>query len=207
MIQPILEGGLLFFIITTMVLSIAFLWERKLRRRVEVALADEQCLRAQAEDDALHDPLTRVYNRRFFNLELAREMARLGRGESAALAAIFVDVDHLKLLNDTHGHLEGDRALLDVANRLQGLRSGDTVARLGGDEFVILIPGLLEEEIPAVLDRLAARAGVEDIVNKRVSFSLGFSFTHEAMDPEEFLSQADAALYLQKNNGRCYAIG
>ncbi len=96
---------------------------------------------ARIEDVAFRDPLTRLPNRRAFDLRLRRTQAaaeKTGRG----FAVLFLDLDGFKAINDLHGHATGDRVLETVAARLQAtMRDGDIVARLGGDEFAVLLHG------------------------------------------------------------------
>jgi diguanylate cyclase (GGDEF)-like protein/PAS domain S-box-containing protein len=158
--------------------------------------------------DALHDPLTGLPNRNLFLDRLGQAVARRRRHDDYHFAVLFLDLDRFKLVNDSLGHLAGDRLLVELAKRLSGcLRSEDTVARLGGDEFAILL-----DEIEDVRDatRVAERIREE----QREPFSLDghdvFSTASIGITlddprdrpPEELLRDADTAMYRAKGQGR-----
>lgn len=103
--------------------------------------------RKQAEKklvhDAFHDALTGLPNRMFFMDQLKQSVQRVKRTQQRPFAVLFLDFDKFKIINDSLGHMVGDRLLIAIANRLRaGVRPGDTVARLGGDEFTILLDSL-----------------------------------------------------------------
>jgi diguanylate cyclase (GGDEF)-like protein/PAS domain S-box-containing protein len=158
--------------------------------------------------DALHDPLTALPNRNLFLDRLGQAVARRRRHDDYHFAVLFLDLDRFKLVNDSLGHLAGDRLLVELAKRLTGcLRSEDTVARLGGDEFAILL-----DEIGDARDatRVAERIREE----QRQPFSLGghdvFSTASIGITlddprdrrPEDLLRDADTAMYRAKSQGR-----
>ena len=154
---------------------------------------------AQAEHDALHDPLTGLANRELFARRVAAET---NRGTPAAV--VLVDLDRFKEVNDTLGHHAGDQLLVEVGRRLAAtLRSGDTVARLGGDEFGLLLPGLddpadARELVQRVSDALSAETVVEG-VTLAVEASCGIAMhPADAADVETLLTCADAAMYQGK---------
>ncbi|SFP11818.1 diguanylate cyclase (GGDEF) domain-containing protein [Geodermatophilus dictyosporus] len=154
---------------------------------------------AQAEHDALHDPLTGLANRELF---ARRVDAELGRGTPGAV--VLVDLDRFKEVNDTLGHHAGDQLLREVGTRLSAtVRAGDTVARLGGDEFGLLLPGLdaaadAREIVERVSDALAAET-VVDGVPLAVEASCGIAMhPADADDVETLMSCADAAMYQGK---------
>jgi len=123
---------------------------------------------ARLEELSFKDPLTGVYNRRYFALRTEEEAKRHARF-AEPLSLVLLDIDHLKAVNDVLGHVLGDKFLKVVAQRLQALaRDGDTVARLGGDEFAILQSRLARSEeaadfagrIIAAVDRLTGQVAV-----------------------------------------------
>ena len=153
---------------------------------------------------ATHDALTGLVNRAEL-LERVRAAMR-SDGDGGSLAALFIDLDRFKLVNDSLGHKSGDQLLVEVADRLRSLAGTDphlTVSRLGGDEFVILctrISRLADAE--AVADRVAA-ALVEpveiDDAEVFVNASIGVAFATPQMDsPEQLLRNADVAMYRAK---------
>ncbi len=162
------------------------------------------------------DPLTGVYNRRAFEEAVEREFAA-ARKNSWPLSVVFVDLDHFKNVNDTHGHQGGDSMLKAVAALLGStLRDTDVVARYGGDEFVLLLPGVDTRQAEAVAQRLVLRARETHADNGNgktfsITLSLGIA-TSDARSKfptsQDLLAAADAALYHSKRNGRnqltCY---
>jgi diguanylate cyclase (GGDEF)-like protein len=150
------------------------------------------------------DPLTGLPNRRAFMRDLEREVDRANRyGHSLTL--VIGDVDDFKLINDTHGHPAGDRALCEVAATLRaGLRASDGAFRLGGDEFALLLPETTAEEAAAVVRRLSAAfrsSASEEFA--ALTISCGFATAEEAGgDAEALIKAADAALYAFKRTRR-----
>ena len=172
--------------------------------------------RKEAEEllahQALHDPLTALPNRTLI-LDRTQQMLGRARREHLPIAALFVDLDNFKEINDTLGHEAGDRVLQAVASRISGiLRSSDTVGRLGGDEFVVLAEGvslgagpeLVAERIQDVLREPFRIPGYEDAV-LHVTASIGIA-SGERSSAAELLRAADIALYRAKAAGKnCHA--
>lgn len=156
---------------------------------------------------ALHDPLTGLANRtKFFDrLQLAIAGARRNGGRLAALA---IDLDHFKAVNDTHGHLVGDRVLEAVAARIMTcLRDADTAARVDGDEFVVALSDLApEEDAEQVATRLLAAINQPlpiDGKTLRISASIGIShYPQDASDAPGLVRAADTAMHRAKRGGR-----
>jgi diguanylate cyclase (GGDEF)-like protein/PAS domain S-box-containing protein len=160
---------------------------------------------AQLEHRALYDPLTGMANRGLLvdRLTSALDDTR----KTVTLAVGFVDLDHFKQINDTHGHHAGDAVLKAVAHRLRNsVRAGDTVARMGGDEFIILLTDVESlEAATMVMDR--ARRAVEQPIevdgnSLTVSVSGGLVYANPGDSPETLLRNSDAALYAAKDAGR-----
>lgn len=148
------------------------------------------------------DALTGVNNRRAFDLALAREWAR-GMESRRPLAALMVDVDHFKRFNDTHGHLEGDRILIELGVLLgEGLQPPrEMLARYGGEEFVLLLPGMGLEQAVQRAERL--RRGVErSTLGVTVSIGVAVLVPEAGEDPSRLIREADMALYEAKRRGR-----
>jgi diguanylate cyclase (GGDEF)-like protein/PAS domain S-box-containing protein len=156
---------------------------------------------------AFHDELSGLPNRRLVADRLAVALAQAKRDDSQ-VAVLFVDVDRFKNINDSLGHACGDLLLQQVAQRLQGaLRGGDTVGRMGGDEFVLLCPGAGHGAAIAARaqEMLAQLAQPYDIMGMHlhVSASMGIAcYPDDGDTPEVLVRNADAAMYLAKEQGR-----
>ena len=172
--------------------------------------AETERVRAlELEQIAITDPLTEIYNRRFFNQVANKELERARRSNSP-LSLILFDIDHFKSVNDTYGHLVGDQVLINLAALCdQNVRSMDLFARFGGEEFVILMPDTDSEAAAESAERLRkivaekplAREGTTDIF---VTISLGIASLNFESSPEfnNLLRRADQALYRAKKAGR-----
>ncbi|MEX0344698.1 MAG: putative bifunctional diguanylate cyclase/phosphodiesterase [Rhizobiaceae bacterium] len=166
----------------------------------------------EIEEMAYVDPLTGLPNRRVLMDRLSQTMTDCKRRNLFG-AAIFIDLDHFKDLNDTHGHEVGDMFLVQVAERLQQtVRGGDTVARIGGDEFVVLLQSVGQEDwiardnTMAVADKIMS-AMREPYQLKKLGYkstaSLGAVIYDGTQDsPDAILTQADQAMYEAKSGGR-----
>ena len=155
---------------------------------------------------AYHDALTGLPNRKLFLEQLEHALKRVQRGERVAV--LYLDLDHLKRINDTLGHSAGDELLKGVADRLRGcVRDVDVVARLSGDEFAIIETSLNQKSDAAVLAMRVREALHEpfDLDGNRVvvDISIGISIApDDATQFVELLKTADIALYEAKNQGR-----
>ena len=162
----------------------------------------------QLQHDALHDALTGLPNRVLFHDRLEHAIRRRVRNdEIEVIAVLFLDLDRFKIVNDSLGHLAGDRLLVDVGHRLESaLRPGDTVARLGGDEFTILLEDLEgPDEAGAVADRVLALLTEPFSLEDReiyLSASIGIALPAPGVTAEEVIRDADAAMYQAKAEGK-----
>jgi len=166
---------------------------------------------------AIHDGLTGIYNRRYFDETLAREWKRTKR-EKSPLSLIMLDIDYFKKYNDTYGHQAGDGCLIKVATAISGAlrRPADMAARYGGEEFAVILPNFeLEnatqfgETIRAKIEALKIEHRQSD-VNPFITASLGLAciVPSSKSSPRELIEAADKALYSAKNNSRnclCFA--
>ena len=185
--------------------------------RVLLAQLEDVTARRAAErrltDLALHDELTGLPNRRLLieRCEHAFARAGSGRGESSSVAALFIDLDGFKPINDSAGHDAGDQVLIAVANDLVAtLRPSDTVARVGGDEFVVLLDqgdGLaylrnVAERVTTTIRRQVAAGTASLTLTASVGIARVDLEREPDMDPEQLLRRADAAMYRAKERGR-----
>ncbi|QFT20444.1 Diguanylate cyclase DosC [Pseudomonas sp. THAF187a] len=177
-----------------------------------LALSEERLrtissLHEQLREQALCDPLTGLYNRRYLDEFFERELARVQR-ENLPLAVALIDLDHFKRLNDECGHLVGDDVLKAVAQHLlDNLRSTDAVFRIGGEEFLLILPGADPDEASARLQSICSQLAAREIATRggdqRVTLSAGLAYwPQQGQALDELLHAADAALYQAKRTGR-----
>jgi diguanylate cyclase (GGDEF)-like protein len=154
---------------------------------------------------ALVDNLTGLYNNRFFRLQLETEMARTRR-TGLPCCLLMIDLDNFKMINDTLGHLEGDRFLIQVAQTFsQSVRAIDIVCRYGGDEFVAILPSTRIFVAIRIANRFKkAVSEIPGASGYNVSASIGISeFTVSSpWDVNDFIQAADSAMYDAKSKGR-----
>jgi diguanylate cyclase (GGDEF)-like protein len=172
------------------------------RLRGEVARLEQKV--EQLDRLAHEDALVPLPNRRGFMRQLEKLIDRVSRyGESAAL--LFVDIDGLKMINDSFGHPAGDEALIRVSELLQrGVRASDCVARLGGDEFAILLEHADEASARETSARLAdevAHCGFDqDGAELPLSIAIGVALIRPEDRPAEVIARADAEMYRAKGS-------
>jgi len=174
---------------------------------LQTRLEQIQALQARLEELAVRDSLTGLYNRRYLDETLEREVAR-ARREGHPLSLLMIDVDHFKQLNDNYGHRAGDKVLRMLSELLLAdTRTEDVACRYGGEEFLVLLPGM-----PADKARQRAETWRRDIENAAVVFeghalkitaSFGIAcYPEHGQDPDQLTGAADAALYEAKHRGR-----
>lgn len=167
-------------------------------------------LHQEARRLSLTDPLTELWNFRYFQLQAIREVEAATRYHRP-LGLLIVDLDHFKRVNDLHGHPVGDQVLTEIGRRIRtATRLPDVVARYGGEEFVLLLPGtdaagamVTAERIRQRIARLPIVAGGSDALRVTVTCSIGVAaYPTHGMTIDELLRRADAALYAAKSQGR-----
>ncbi len=176
-------------------------------KKLEVENSSIKQSEVQSRIMALHDALTQIPNRTFF-LERLKETVALADEKASAFGLFFIDMDHLKPINDTYGHQVGDDVIKTFAERLkESIRSSDFVARLSGDEFAIIMThessrAHLEMVARRILESVRApiRAGGHTIY---LTCSIGIAlYCGEDVSEEALIDKADRALYQVKRNGR-----
>ena len=176
-------------------------------QRSRATEAVQRALRDLAEQ-AIRDPMTGLYNRRFLREFLARELMRAKRA-GIGLAVIMMDLDHFKRVNDSFGHDAGDLVLTEVAAMLKkSIRGSDMVCRFGGEEFVLVLTDATCasalrrcEEIRAAISRLAPDYRGNQLGSPTASFGVAL-FPDHAADADGLINASDAALYGAKYAGR-----
>ena len=169
-------------------------------------------MHSQLVAEARTDAKTGLLNAATWHREASTELSRI-RGYWSPTSLAIIDIDHFKLVNDTHGHLAGDRVLRVISDRFKTeLREGDLIGRFGGEEFAILLPHTSGTEAGRVAERLRGHIADEPIVVSdgreaavgcSVTISVGVAeLAHTRQDLDELLAVADAALYQAKAEGR-----
>jgi two-component system, cell cycle response regulator len=180
------------------------------RSLIDVRQTNQQLEHAlkRVEEMAATDPLTGLYNRRHFQSVLSHLFAEAVRYRTD-LTAVMVDLDGYKQLNDSLGHQMGDQILVLVGQLFrETLRKSDVAARYGGDEFVLLLPRTDAPEasqlVSRIRDEYRTRSAQMTRREKGMTMSIGIASVtlNQAASDEEFIAQADAALYQSKQNGR-----
>ncbi|WP_144211454.1 sensor domain-containing diguanylate cyclase [Shewanella donghaensis] len=164
--------------------------------------------------DAQHDNLTGLPNRGFFMERLSQAVKHIRRHKNEQCALLFIDLDGFKKINDTWGHLKGDRFLVETSNRLKiCIRNNDTLARLGGDEFVILLDSISrKQDAKDVCERILKAIAqpflvAEQQVISGASIGVAYSSKTVCDNSESILRNADTAMYQAKAKGKgCYVV-
>ncbi|MBF0177266.1 MAG: GGDEF domain-containing protein [Magnetococcales bacterium] len=187
--------------------NLLFILSRRMRFTNEVIVenAKRQTL---LEHYARVDPLTGLYNRRWMDESLSRQMLRCQHSDKP-LSLIMMDVDRFKAFNDTHGHLAGDFALITLAQTLsEMLRPGDFAARYGGEEFIVVLPETSLADGFTIAERLRSAIAETEILTgdgstlPPLTISAGIATTPPATSIEELIATSDKALYQAKDAGR-----
>lgn len=156
---------------------------------------------------AITDGLTKLFNSRHFYNQLKIEVDRSNRYKHP-LALLLLDIDHFKDYNDAYGHLEGDKVLIKIGEKIEGaLRMMDSAYRYGGEEFTIILPETSGQEAVTVADRIRRSVADEKMlprlgVETSVTISVGVTAYMFKEDLVDFIKRADKAMYTSKDGGR-----
>ena len=145
---------------------------------------------------SFHDQLTGLYNRRYFE----EELARLDIPEKMPLCVLIADVNGLKLINDSFGHKVGDELLVKTAKILKkACENNESVSRIGGDEFIILIPNMVQDEVENLIDRIKKNCEAESVSSVTISLSVGWELKEKIEDDIiEVFNKAEDHMYRRK---------
>lgn len=169
-----------------------------IRKPFDALLFEVQQEKNQLEEIAKRDALTGVFNRHFFN-EWIKEHAQGLSSLGLTSTLVFLDVDNLKVINDTYGHLTGDQVLSFVARILrENLRKDVLIARYGGDEFVVVFPKTRASEACIAMERVQCSMANQSEFSFPISFSFGVSEFRNLDEAEKILLQADQEMYAMK---------
>ncbi len=180
---------------------------KRTNEQLSLRVAEVERLQAELREQALRDPLTGLYNRRYLSETMEREIER-ARRENEPLSVMVSDIDHFKRINDTYGHTIGDRFLMEIARLMKRhTRASDIVCRYGGEEFLLVLPGTdmdCAERRAEELRQMCAEITIpQDGQDLRVTLSFGVAtFPMHGQAGEEIIIKADTALYQSKNMGR-----
>lgn len=186
------------------------LLEEQVRRRteeLETALREVRALQAQLREQAIHDPLTGLYNRRYLDETLGRELVRAQR-YGHPVGVIMGDIDHFKVVNDTYGHPAGDAVLRAFGGLLQhAARGSDICCRYGGEEFLLVLFDTAMEDAFRRAEQIRAMLAATPVTWEtsviQVTASFGVStFPEHGQTGAALIAAADAALYAAKAGGR-----
>jgi diguanylate cyclase (GGDEF)-like protein len=165
-------------------------------------------LREELREQSIRDPLTGLFNRRYMEDSLQREVSRVTR-QLHPLGIIMIDIDHFKRFNDTHGHSAGDTLLQSLGQFLQShIRDKDVACRYGGEEFILIIPDVSLEVVQQRAEYLRQQVKQLQVrsagqMNTGITLSMGIAmYPEHGRTMEAVLHAADGALYRAKQEGR-----
>jgi diguanylate cyclase (GGDEF)-like protein len=180
--------------------------DRQQSQLIEIGL-----LQSKLREQAIRDPLTNLFNRRYLEETLDHEIARASR-EGYSIGIMMIDLDHFKKVNDTYGHEAGDNVLKAIATTLSvETRRGDFACRYGGEEFVIVMPNMdshvayeRAEKLRNTLNSLYIPYGIYSLT---ITISMGIaSYPANGLTRETILRAADKAMYAAKEAGRDHIL-
>lgn len=206
----------IFLIAMIVTLSVAYLLAGRLQRIFDTYRITQERqqgklarLNKSLEKLSQTDSLTGLYNRLYFNTQLASEIARTNRYGSPVSLIIF-DIDWFKNINDSMGHLTGDAILRELAELVRrNIRKNDTLTRWGGEEFTLLVPGISYQNAYVFAENTRLLIAEHKFLDSgtRITCSFGISSYIHAEESEAFVQRADDALYQAKQSGRNCCVG
>jgi diguanylate cyclase (GGDEF)-like protein/PAS domain S-box-containing protein len=167
---------------------------------------------SKLEQTVVYDPLTQIGNRKHIEVKINSALQEY-QHMRFPFGILFIDIDHFKVINDTFGHITGDKVLRAVANTLRyNLRETDTCGRWGGEEFLVLAFNLNNETLKIIAEKLRSLVEQTTITTKtgqpRVTISIGATLVRNEDTLESLIYRADKLMYKSKANGRnCVTIG
>ena len=175
--------------------------------QLQLRVTEVEELQEELREQAIRDPLTGLYNRRYLNETMEREIAR-ARREKDVFSVIISDIDNFKMINDNYGHQVGDKFLVEIANVLgKHTRGSDIACRYGGEEFLLVLPGIGSDSAVKRAEEIRQRCQEFIIQYKGQALSLTMSFgvacyPDHGQAADEIITKADNAMYHSKNTGR-----
>ncbi len=176
-----------------------------------IAFSQDITLHKNTEKIAFFCPLTKLANRFYFEQELQNTILNSTRMKSN-FALVYLDLDGFKPVNDTYGHLIGDKLLFEVAEILKNnVRKSDFVSRIGGDEFTIILKNIVEKDLKQVIAKLFKQLS-KKIFLENIEITIGASmgiaiYPSDGIDLKTLLQNSDFAMYYSKQNGKnCYTL-
>ncbi len=197
---------IIFFILFTVIITLLYVFYSITKDQKEI-----EEINKKLKEASIKDPLTKLYNRRFFNLIFEKELKNAIRSNEY-VTFMMIDIDYFKQYNDTYGHIEGDNALKEVADSLRQTfqRPKDFTFRLGGEEFGVLLIGLNEEQSALMAKKLSGNikdkkiehngSKVADVLT--ISVGVVCQKADSNLSSQDFVSKADELLYRAKESGR-----
>lgn len=180
---------------------------QRINQQLQAQLEANQLLQAELREQAIRDPLTGLYNRRYLDETLDRELARAAR-EGYPVSFLVCDIDRFKQVNDTYGHSAGDLVLKNLADQLtSNARVGDIVCRFGGEEFLVILPDVSSETALHIAERSRKAFQEASVIFEdheiQATLSCGIAaFPLHGTGSAELIAAADRAMYQAKADGR-----